>query len=277
MDTSVARLTEPRAGILVLTAALAVIMGAHWSPMLVPGCALLVLAILRPTLAARPHTWWVAAGLWLAAVALKQEHMEDHVYLFTAWLVALALALSADGDEEFVDRAAWHAKMLVSATFATAVAWKVYFGDYFSGTTLWLFMLVDRRFEPLASAVGLSDGAVDRGREGLGALLSGTSDVLVLEAPTHVVVRIAAAATLTLSIEFLIAAAHLAPDTSRLARLRLPSIVMFGLVTYAVVPVVPFAALLAMLAMVVGRWRREVLWVFPAMVLVSVGRLLMLS
>jgi hypothetical protein len=57
-----------------------------------------------------------------------------------------------------------------------------------------------------------------------------------------------------------------------LAALRLPALVLFGVVTYSVVPVLPFAALLATLAMVVARWRREVMWVFPVMVLVTAIR-----
>lgn len=267
------RLREPRFGMVFFSAVLSLLMAAHWPPMLLPGLVVLGIALVRPQVVVLPVVWWVMAGLWLTAVVVVQDRMEDHVPLFAVWLVALAISLAADADDSFVERAAWHARVLVGVTFTAAVAWKVYFGDYLTGTTLWMFMLVDRRFQPLVTMVGLSDASVERDREGLTSLLEGAVGSVSLDAPTTVIWRITAAAVLTLVLEAVIAASHLAPDSSRLAALRLPSIVLFGVVTYGVVPVIPFAALLAMLTMIVARWRSEVMWVFPVIVLVSVVRL----
>jgi hypothetical protein len=95
--------------------------------------------------------------------------------------------------------------------------------------------------------------------------------------PSHLIWKVAVVAVLTLLLEVSVAASHLAPNGSLLAKLRLPSIVVFGLMTYAVVPVLPFAALLATLAMVTARWRTQVMWVFPVMVLSSIVRLVTLQ
>lgn len=119
------------------------------------------------------------------------------------------------------------------------------------------------------------DGHLDNSsRAGLRDLLAGTVDAVSLEAPSGVLWRITAVALLTLPLEALIAVSHLVPDSSKLAALRLPSIVLFAVVTYSVVPVLPFAALLAVLAITAAGWRREVMWAFPVMVIVSVIRLL---
>jgi hypothetical protein len=273
MDAFTARLREPRFGMVFVSAVLSLLMAAHWPPMLLPGLVVLGIALVRPHVVVRPIVWWVMAGLWLTAVILVQDRMEDHVPLFAVWLVALAISLAADTEDSFIDRAAWHARVLVGVTFAAAVSWKLYFGDYVAGTTLWVFMLVDRRFEPLATMVGLSETDLERDREGMTALLEGTVSTVSLDAPGTVMWRITAAAVITLVLEAVIAISHLVPDSSRLVAVRLPSVVLFGVLTYSVVPVIPFAALLGMLTMVVARWRSEVMWVFPLMILVSVGRL----
>lgn len=198
---------------------------------------------------------------------------EDHVYLFAVWLVALAVCLDRKDDAAFVDHAAWHARILIGATFTAAVAWKLYFGEFVTGVALWMFMLADGRFGPVARMVGLSDAAIEQGRAGLTELLAGTHGTVSVEAPSALMWRIAAVAVVALLLEAIVAVSHLAPDSSRLAAVRLPSIVLFTVVTYAVVPVFLFAALLALLALTTARWRPEAMWIVPVMVMVSVVRL----
>lgn len=271
-DRMLDHLRQPRVGIVVLTAGISVLMSAHWWPMFVPSLTFLLLAVVRPSTASRPLTVVVLAGFWVSALLIAPERMEDHVPLFTVWLVALAVSLTKEGDD-FVDRAAWQARMLVGVAFGAAVAWKLYFGMYVSGVTLWSFMLIDGRFAPLVFMVGLPEASIDQGRDGLRELLAGNVGAVPLDAPTTAVTAIVVTSVLTLALEALIAVSHLAPNTSRLARLRLPAVVMFAVATYAVVPVMPFAALLALLAMTTARWRRGTLWVFPVLMFVSATRL----
>ena len=277
IDTALARLREPRLGMVFVSGVVALLMAAHWPPMAVPAIALLGLAVVRPQIAVRPVVLWALAASWFAAILLVPERMEDHVPLFTIWLVALAVSLGPDNGTEFVSRAAWHARMLIGVTFAAAVAWKLFFGTYVNGVTLWTFMLVDKRFQPLATVVGLSDSTIEQQRVALSALLAGSRDSVPLESPTAVVWIITATAVLTLLLEATIAMSHLLPDSSRLAVLRLPSIALFGVVTYGVVPVVPFAALLSLMAVAVARWRYGAMWVMPVLMVVSVARLMVLT
>jgi hypothetical protein len=53
--------------------------------------------------------------------------------------------------------------------------------------------------------------------------------------------------------------------------------VVFGVVTYGMVPVVPFAALLALFAMTIARWRPAALWVLPAFMIVIATRVTLLA
>jgi hypothetical protein len=289
IDGLIVRVRQPRFGVVFATAVLALLMSAHWLPMIVPGAAVLGLALLRPHLATRAATWWAMGVAWWIAILVAQDHMEDHVHLFAAWLVALAVSLTLhptpqepreegcatgeqDGTNGFVAQAAWQARVLIGVTFTAAVAWKLVFAQFVSGATLWVFMLVDGRFGPLAWAVGLSDDAVAEGRDGLRALLDGSIDVVALDAPSSVTGRIVAVAILTLLIEAVVAVSHLVGDSNRLARLRLPSIVVFAVATYAVVPVFLFAMLLAVLELTTARWRRGAMWIVPVMVFVSIAR-----
>ena len=274
IDTWMARLREPRFGVVFCTAVIAFLMSAHWTPMALPGAVVIVLAVLRPQVAVRPLVWWVMAVLWFAALILVQDRMEDHVFLFSVWLVALAICLARD-DDTFLDQAAWQARVLIGVTFAAAVGWKLVFNEYVSGMTLWGFILLDHRMAPLATGLGISDTAVAQGRSALSEVMAGGPDVY--QAPSDLMWRVSVVAVLTLLLEGAIAVSHLLPGSSRLAVLRLPSIVVFGVVTYSVVPVLPFAALLGTLAIVVAGWRREVMWVLPVMVLPSVIRLVILQ
>jgi len=274
IDRFLENLRRPRHGVVVLTAVVSLLMAAHWTPMMFPGLLVLVLTVVAPQVAVRPVVWWVMAALWFAAVVLQQDRMEDHVWLFTCWLVALAVALAA-GEEGFLDQAAWHARVLVGVTFSVAVAWKLFFGQFVSGMALWTFMVTDDRFSPLARGLGIPHSALHEGQEQLTAVLAGTTTTY--QPPSDLLWRVTVIAVLTLLLEATVAVSFLSRDGSLAARLRLPSIVTFGLVTYSMVPVLGFAALLATLATVASRWRRSAAWVFPVMVAAALVRVVTLQ
>jgi hypothetical protein len=276
IDQLAARLQEPRFGILFLTGVTSLVMSAHWAPMAVPSLALIVLAVVRPTALIHPLPWWVLALAWLGAQVIVPERMEDHVPLFTVWLVALAICLHRPA-EEFLSAAAFQARVLTGATFAAAVAWKLYFGTYLDGVTLWTFMIADDRFQPLAAAVGISGDAIAADRSEISRLFTGEQPTVLLEASGWTVSAIVAISLLTLVLEGVIAMSHLAPDGTWLALLRLPSLVLFGVVTYGMVPVLPFALLLALFAMTVARWRGRALWVLPTFMVVIAIRVATLA
>lgn len=276
IDGFVERLHQARYGIPFLTAVTSLVMATHWPVMAVPSLALLGLFFVRPRVAVRPLVWGLLALLWLGALVVVPEHMEDHVPLFTIWLVALAICL-ARPEEEFAGAAALQARLLVGITFAVAVGWKLYFGTYLSGVTLWTFMIADQRFQPLSTSVGLSGGAIEADRAEIGQLLSGDRTHVLLQEPGWTGSAIVAVSILTLVLEAVIALSHLAPDGGWTARLRLPSLALFGVVTYGVVPVLPFAVLLALFAMTTARWRRGAMWVLPVFMIVIAVRVATLT
>lgn len=273
IDRLVAGIREARTGMSVLTALLAVLMATHWAPLAIPALAILVIALVRPGLVTTPWLWSILAAVWIGALILAEEHMEDHVLLFCAWLLALAIGLRLTDAQQFVDEMAWYARLLVGLTFSVAVGWKLWFGDFVDGTALWLYLLIDQRFTPLARLVGLDSAAVVHDRDRVGDVLNGIAESYTLTGSTYTSIAIVVVSVGTLALEVVIALTHLAPDSSRLACGRLPSIVAFGVVTYGIVPVLPFAALLAVLAMAVAHWRHEALWIFPVLTLVATARL----
>lgn len=276
IDEFVTRLQEPRFGIPFLTAVTSLVMSTHWAPMAVPSLVLVVLSVARPKIAVHPVAWWLLALAWAGAQAIVPERMEDHVPLFTVWLVALAICLHRPVDE-FLSAAAFQARVLTGVTFSVAVAWKLYFGTYLDGVTLWTYMIADDRFQPLARTVGLSGDAVQADRTEISRLFSGEQPSVLLEASAWTVTAIVVVSVLTLLLEAVIAVSHLAPDGTWPAVLRLPSLVLFGVVTYGTVPVLPFALLLALFAMTVARWKPQVLWVLPTFMIVIVIRVATLA
>jgi hypothetical protein len=277
IGTFAARLRQPRFGIVFLSAVLSLLVSLHWAPMAVPSLAAVVLCLARPDLAVRPVAWWALAGCWLTAMVVAPERMEDHVPLFAIWLTALALSLRRRDDDAFLSHAALQARLLIGVTFTAAVAWKLWFGTYLDGVTLWMFMVADNRFAPLARVVGLSSEDLATTRDNLSDVLDGDAVSTALQASGWTEWTIVLVAVMTLVLEAVIALSHLAPDSTHVARLRLPSIVLFGVVTYGTVPVVPFAVLLALLTMTIARWRPQAMWVLPAFMVVIATRVVLLS
>jgi hypothetical protein len=269
----VGRLSEPRYGVAVFTATASLLLSAHWLPMAIPTIIVLAIVVAAPTVGLRPYLWGGLAAGWLAVFVALPQHMEDHVYLFAVWLVALALSLRHGEESTFLDSLAWQARILIGATFTAAVLWKVLLGDFVNGMTLWVFFVIDKRFELVASSLGISEATLRSQRDAVGALLDQPGNTDLLEAPDHLLWRVMIVAILTLVLEGVVAVSYLAPDGHFLATLRLPAIVLFAVATYAVVPVVGFAFLLALMAMSAGRWRREILLILPVMVLPAVIRL----
>jgi hypothetical protein len=277
ISTFAARLRRPRFGIVFLSAVLSLLVSLHWAPMAVPSLVAVVLCVARPDLATRPGTWWGLAACWLVALVVAPERMEDHVPLFAIWLTALALSLRCSDDEAFLSLAGQQARLLIGVTFTAAVAWKLWFGTYLDGVTLWMFMVADDRFGPLAKVVGLSQDDLASTRAELSDVLDGTAASATFQAAGWTEWAIVLVAAMTLVLEAVIALSHLALDSTHVARLRLPSIVLFGVVTYGTVPVVPFAVLLALLTMTIARWRPQAMWVLPAFMAVIATRVVLLS
>ncbi|MCH9805399.1 hypothetical protein OAC41_03655 [Acidimicrobiales bacterium] len=256
--------------VLMITAGTGIFMGAHWSPLVPLMLAFYLATLLAPSAARNSLIWFVMAAAWVAAVMIQPSAMEDHVYLYLAWLVAIAVGL-LDRDN-FMDEAGRQGRYLLAIVFATATIWKLTSGSFISGAALWTSGLLDDRMAPLLNLAGISSESLADARPQVTAVVASDGETFDISLSSYSSIALTLVALGTIALEALIAVSYAAPDTSRLAKLRAPLLVGFGFVTYAIVPVLPFALLLAVIGCTVARFERRTVLAFVAMVLVAVVR-----
>ncbi len=256
--------------VLMITAGTGIFMGAHWSPLVPLMLAFYLVTLLAPSAARNSLIWFAIAGAWVAAVMIQPSAMEDHVYLYLAWLVAIAVGL-LDRDN-FLDEAGRQGRYLLALLFATATIWKLTSGSFISGAALWTSGLLDDRMTPLLNLAGISSESLTDARPQVTAVVASDGETFDISLSSYSSIALTLLALGTIALEALIAVSYAAPDTSRLAKLRAPLLVGFGFVTYAIVPVLPFALLLAVIGCTVARFERRTVLAFVAMVLVAVVR-----
>jgi len=256
---------------LALSAGLMAINSSHH-----PITAAISLPLLGLALAGRARSawpWWLAALAWAPFASFGWDRFEDHVYLGWMWLLAVGIALSGP-DDEFWERLALSARWLLGVTFAVAAAWKWATPEFWSGATFEFLVLDDSRLHVpfLAPLSGLGLARVEANAallEGLRAWNGGEGAVALARGPRLGWV-LGALVAWTLAIETAIAAAFLAPDRSRLARLRHPALLAFLVSVYAFLPVAGFLVALVTLGLAVGRGERRWLALY-GLALVALG------
>ena len=256
--------------VLMITAGTGIFMGAHWSPLVPLMLAFYLATLLAPSAARNSLIWFVMAAAWVAAVMIQPSAMEDHVYLYLAWLVAIAVGLLDRNN--FMDEAGRQGRYLLAIVFATATIWKLTSGSFISGAALWTSGLLDDRMAPLLNLAGISSESLTDARPQVTAVVASDGETFDISLSSYSSIALTLVALGTIALEALIAVSYAAPDTSRLAKLRAPLLVGFGFVTYAIVPVLPFALLLAVIGCTVARFERRTVLAFVAMVLVAVVR-----
>ena len=256
--------------VLMITAGTGIFMGAHWSPLVPLMLAFYLATLLAPSAARNSLIWFVMAAAWVAAVMIQPSAMEDHVYLYLAWLVAIAVGL-LDRDN-FMDEAGRQGRYLLAIVFATATIWKLTSGSFISGAALWTSGLLDDRMAPLLNLAGISSESLADARPQVTAVVASDGETFDISLSSYSSIALTLVALGTIALEALIAVSYAAPDTSRLAKLRAPLLVGFGFVTYAIVPVLPFALLLAVIGCTVARFERRTVLAFVTMVLVAIVR-----
>ncbi len=233
--------------------------GSVWSVVV---AAATLLALAKPLkLARRPLLWALSALAWAPVLVLDWIRIEDHVYFGAYWLLALALALRSS---DFWSTARFHAKTLVGLVFAIAVVWKVSAPEFVDGRTFEFLLLTDQRFSSLARLSGLSAAEVEHNHTAWLALVSANGPNEAVFAPLrgeHTRALAIAMTLWTLALESLLAAVFLAPDDSRLARLRHPALITFCATTYPVTPVLGFGFAFCVCGLTIAESRRQRAWV----------------
>ncbi|KAF0244825.1 MAG: hypothetical protein FD180_2196 [Planctomycetota bacterium] len=209
---------------------------------------------LRPLLL--NSTYW----LLLAAIAAYGNFrnwysVDNHKFLTTYWCIGLHCSLLTRDPRA---AASLQGRLLIGLSFAFACFWKFAAPDFLSGEFFKYQMLVDPRFDWLASVVA-----------GVPVASANVNDLRILElrawdataiaAPVMGGPRLALTAQVmtwwTIVIELLIATAFLAPAKFFLSRWKHPLLIAFVVTTYAVANVVGFGWLL--LAMGVANCPQE--------------------
>jgi len=215
------------------------------------------------TLRQRSWFWLAGAAVWVPAVIIAWDRMEDHVYLGVYWMIALAIGLR---DPEFWPSTRFMARVLVGLTFAVAVVWKLASADFVGGDTFEWLLVGDDRFHAVTRLLaGTSDGQLDAATE---ALRTAAGDAVGQRVPYQLGQRtgvvVGAMTAWTLVVETATAVAFLAPDRNRLARLRPAALMAFGWSTYLLVPVAGFSILFMTMGAVVAHPNRRVQLIYAA-------------
>lgn len=209
-------------------------------------------ALVWPRLARRAFLWGAMGALMAGALSTNWMLVDNHVFLATYWLLAVAVARSAPSGQR-APSLARAASALLGLTMLFATVHKLRTPEFLSGDFFHLTFLTEARFSPLGWVLG----------EDLGQIASANAErIAALHAdPTRGAVALTtggpgiqelarAMSALVLGFELLLAVLWLVPSDSRVARrARHGALLAFALATYAIAPVPGFGGILVILGL----------------------------
>ena len=113
-------------------------------------------ALVFPSLLRRASFWFAMASLSVLLHGLKWIEIDNHQFLLTYWMLAIALALRTS---DVTASLAHAARLLIGACFACGVFWKLFGGQFVDGSFLSLSFLINLKFESFTKAFGGIDTA----------------------------------------------------------------------------------------------------------------------
>lgn len=237
---------------LILRATLLVVLlyGATTPFVDVPMRLLCGLALLLPALLVHRAVWWALALALVLGNAVDWYYIDNHKYLIAYWVVGCAVSLHlADTEKPKYMRTT--ARLLIGIVFGFAAAWKILGGEYLNGDFLYFTFLMDQRLQFPASLIsGHSIDALTMSRDAasyLGTMAVPGSEIPVLESRILRSVTIVLS-WLTIAGEGAVATLHLwTPQHTY--RLRQHLLMLFIVLTYFLLPVIGFAAILTLLGL----------------------------
>lgn len=208
--------------------------------------------LLWPRLAARAEVWAVMAALMACALVQNWMLVDNHVFLATYWLVAIAAARSAP-EERRARSLALAASALLGLTMLFATLHKLRTPEFVSGDFFHLTFLTEPRFAPFGWLLGedLTQLSV-LNAERLATLESDpTQGPAVLTTGGPAIRELARSLSWgVLAFELLLAALWLVRSDGRAARrARHGALLAFALATYTVAPVPGFGGILVILGL----------------------------
>ena len=201
----------------------------------------------------RSRLLWAALAVLMVAKTLDNWWLQDnHVFLLTYWVIALAIARHLPAPHQPLRTCA---RLLLGWAFACATLWKVALSpDFMSGAYFHYTFITDPRFFNLAEILGGADPEIlHRNLAAIDRLFTTQATVTELSAPTGVVLLAHVATWWTVCIEATIAIAFLWPPNHGPSRMRDVALLTFAATTYLVASVWTFGWTLLTLGGVSGR------------------------
>lgn len=212
----------------------------------VPVLALAAFGLLFPGMLRRSWVWWALTLASTLRVVHGFAWMDNHAYLLTYWLFAIALYLTAgEKDREL----ATHARFLVGASFAFAVVWKtVLTSDFLSGDFFHMTLLLDERFRDLGLIADLVSPAQWKANmAAFGELRGGERETVELASSPRLSGFVRIATWWTILLEAGVALAFLLPSRWAITRAKDALLLLFAWSTYPFATVAGFGWLLMIL------------------------------
>ncbi len=133
----------------------------------IPIRVLALLGLFIAPLRTNPRYWFIIMCFLVSANGLSWFRIDNHKYLMTYWLIAIAIATNLP-EEQTLDFLARTARLLIGLCFAAAVIAKLLSPDFVNGNFMLHTMLFDSRFDTFTWLIG---GVDDDVRRSLHALL----------------------------------------------------------------------------------------------------------
>jgi hypothetical protein len=201
-----------------------------------------------PSLVTRPLLWWCLTAVTLVPNAMSWYIIDNHKYLITYWVLTCALSLHAANPSDVLRLSG---RALIAIVFVCAVAWKLLAGQFIDGSFLHFTFMVDTRVHRLGT--WLSAGTMDetlalrdalafmsaRGMEGIPLKMQAAPSLEYLTLPMS---------WATLLIEALVAAVFVLGGR-QISTWRHAALMAFIFMTYFLLPVVGFAAMLCIMGL----------------------------
>jgi hypothetical protein len=227
--------------VLLATPFVAIVNGKESLWLLLPAALLALIVV--PNAGVRRSPWpWLAVGCTgLVWDRLNWYGLDDHVILTHYWLLGVGCALFAADRERSLEL---NARLLIGLTFVLAIVSKIAWGEVLDGSVYRAIMLIDDRFLWVARAAGIDDPLANREQ------LERVHDLgsVTLDGGERATLVSGVLVGGTLLVESVLAVSFLAPLRGSWRWLRTASLATFCIMTYAIVPVAGFGALLLVMA-----------------------------
>ena len=206
-----------------------------WWPFKVPLRVLAIAGLVLPPLHRNPVLWGLVATTMLARSTWYWWTQDNHVFLLTWWMLAVALSLSLPRPEQGLAR---NGRLLLGLAFAFATLWKAFLSpDFADGAYFHYTFLTDARFADFAAlGGGLSETLHAQNQRAIATLIDTARDVhaVVLETTPRLSLIAVLVTWWTLALEGGIALAFLWPLGRGPSRYRHAALIVFAATTYLV-------------------------------------------